>query len=120
MIDIYFKNPTESSYIETELDTDSDLDNLLSQIKMMLFTNTGNVLGSPDLGLNLEQLIFETNYNKYTILNIIKNHQFKYLKYDKRKYTVEFDLEFIQGTVRDIGILNIKINGQSILDVFVK
>lgn len=120
MLDIYFKNPDDSSYSETELDTDSELDNLLAQIKMMIFTNSGNVLGAPDLGLNIEQLIFETNYNKFTILNIIKNHQLNYLKYDRQRYRVDFDLEFIQGTVRDIGVLNIKINGQSLLDIFVR
>jgi hypothetical protein len=120
MVDLYFKNEFDITYDEMMLEETSELQNLLSQLKMILFTNIGDVLGSIGLGMNLEKLIFETNYNKFTIINILKNQIKRYLVYDNSKYSLDFDLNFIQGTVRDIAVLTIFINGQTALDLMIK
>lgn len=119
-MDFYFKTPEDSTYNSTKLEEDSELQNLISQIKMLIFTNNGDVLGVPKLGLNIEKLIFETNYNKYNILSSLKNQTRDYLKYDRNKFNVEYDLEFYKGTNRDIGVFNVIINGQKALDILLR
>lgn len=119
-MEFYFKNPEDSTYIATKLEEDSALQNLISQIKMLIFTNNGDVLGEPRLGLNIEKLIFETNYNKYNILSALKNQTRDYLKYDRNRFNVDYDLEFFKGTQRDIGVFNVSINGQRALDVLIR
>lgn len=120
MKDLYFKNEADITFDEMLLEETSELEMLLSQIKMLLYTNIGDVLGSINMGMSLEKLIFETNYSKYTIINILKNQIQRYLVYDDKKYNIDFDLVFIQGTIRDIGVLSIFINGQVALDLMIK
>lgn len=120
MVDLYFKNENDITYDELLLEETSELQILISQIKMLLFTNNGDVLGSPSLGLNLETLIFETSYNKFIILNNLKTQIERYLVYDDKKYQVEYDIVFYRGTIRDIAILSILINGQNSLDIMIK
>lgn len=120
MVDIYFKAENDITYDASELEENSDINNLIGQIKMLLFTNTGDVMGETYLGLNIEKLIFSTNYNKNVILANFKNQIRDYLKYDRNLYNVEFDLNFFKGTIRDIGVLTVNINGSRALDVLIK
>jgi len=120
MIDLYFKGENDITFDEMLLEETTEIEMLLGQLKMILFTNIGDVLGSINMGMSLEKLIFETNYSKFTIINILKQQIERYLVYDDKKYSVDFDLEFIQGTARDIGVLSIFINGQVALDLMIK
>lgn len=119
-MDFYFKTPEDSTYSENRLEETSEIQNLISQIKMILFTNNGDVLGAHTMGLNIENLIFETNYNKHRILGSIKNQIRDYLRYDLAKFSVEYDMDFFKGTQRDIGVFSVSINGQKALDVLIR
>lgn len=119
-MDFYFKSPEDSTYNSGQLEEDSNLQKLIAQIKMLIFTDTGDVLGSPDLGLNIEKLIFETNYNKFNILTSLRSQTSKYLSYDRTKFEVDYDLEFFKGTKNDIGVFSVIINGQKALDVEIR
>lgn len=120
MVDIYFKNSSDISYNVEELEDSTEIGIIISQIKMLLFTNKGEVLGNTRLGLNLENIIFETNVSKEKILSILKEQMFLYLVYDDVNYKIDYDLDFYKGTVRDIAVLKIKINNKTALDVFIK
>lgn len=120
MNDLYFKAENDITYDASEIEENLDINNLLGQIKMLLFTNTGDVMGATDLGLNIDKLIFSTDYNKNIILANFKNQIRDYLRYDRSLYNVEFDLNFFKGTSRDIGVLSVDINGSRALDVLIK
>jgi hypothetical protein len=120
MVDIYFKAENDISYDASQLEENTDINNLISQIKMILFTNTGDVMGANNLGINLEKLIFSTDYNKNIILANLKHQIRDYLRYDRNLYNVQFDLNFFKGTIRDIGVLSVDINGSRALDVLIK
>jgi hypothetical protein len=118
--DFYFKGNNDITFDSTRVDERDELEQLLSQLKMLFFTNQGDVLKAISLGLNLERLIFETNYNKYTILNNIKYQTGQFLVYDDSKFDIDYELQFFQAQVRDIALLTVYINGQRYLDVGVK
>lgn len=120
MIDLYFKSENDITYDASKIEENSELQNLIAQIKMLIFTNTGNILGATDLGLNIDKLIFDTSYNKNIILANFKNQTRDYLKYDRSLYNVEYDINFFKGTSRDIGVLSVDINGQRALDILIK
>lgn len=120
MKDFYFKADNDISFNPEMVEEIDEIEQLISQLKMLFFTNQGDVLKSLDLGLNLEKLIFETNYNKFTILNNIKFQVGQYLVYDQSKYKLDFELQFFQGSVRDIALLTVFINGQKSLEVGIK
>ncbi len=120
MIDLYFKNENDLSYNSLELEETTDLGNLISQIKMLLFTNRGEVLGTTTLGINLENLIFETKVSKEKIINLLNKQCSDFLVYDEKQYSIRFDLEFYKGNVRDIAVLNVIINDMIAMDVVIK
>lgn len=119
MKDFYFKSEeNDTSFDPTAVDETNEIEQLLNQLKMLFFTNQGDVLGpGTSLGLNLDRLIFETNYNKFTILNNIKFQAGQYLVYDDSRYTLDYELQFFQGQVRDIALLTVFINSQQALKV---
>lgn len=120
MIDFYFKGNNDITFKDYILEESSELENIISQIKMLLFTNNGDVLGATSMGLNIEKLIFETNYNNFTILNNFKYQMGQFLVYDNNTYNIDYDLTFHKGTVRDIAIFHVMINGQRALDILIK
>lgn len=120
MIDLYFKNENDMNFDDEMLDDETEIGNLTSQIRMILFTERGDVLGESGLGLNLESLIFESNLSKDKILSILARQVQLYLVYDTKKYEVTFDVEFFRGTVRDIALLKVFINSLVAMEVFIK
>lgn len=120
MVDFYFKNEEDISYKVGIFEETSEIQQLLGQIKMILFTNRGEVLGDIFLGMNLEKIIFETDLNKTIIKNSIQQQINMYLRYDTNKFDVSFEIDFYKGTVRDIAVLEVLINSQKVLDVLIK
>lgn len=120
MVDFYFKNQEDISYKTGIFEETSEVQQLLGQIKMILFTNRGEVLGDTSLGLNIERLIFETNVNKSVLMNTLNQQINMYLRYDRAKFDVSFNVDFYKGTVRDIAVLEVIINSQKVLDVLLK
>lgn len=120
MKDLYFKSDIDITYDASKFVEDDRLQQLIGQIKMIIFTNHGEVLGSTEMGLNLETLIFETNYNSKTIINNLKFQMSQFLKFDEDIFDIAYDIQFFQGTVRDMALLTITINGQRSLDILVK
>lgn len=120
MVDLYFKGPNDITYNEFLSEENDELNQLIGQIKMILFTDQGTVLGNLGFGANLQRLIFETNYNQYTILNNLKYQFSQYLNYDTDRFTINTDLKFFRGTLRDMALLTIDINAYRVLDILIK
>lgn len=120
MIDLYFKNEGDLNFDSEMLDDDTEIGNLTSQIRMLLFTERGEVFGENGLGLNLENLIFESNLSKNKVLNILNKQAQQYLVYDTNQYDVTFDIQFYKGTTRDIALLQVLVNSKIAMEVFIR
>ena len=59
--EIYFRDSTDSRYDSGKIEEDSSKEILLNKIRMILYTNKGEILGAPDLGLDLEDNLFNFN-----------------------------------------------------------
>lgn len=60
-IDFYIEYPTHPSYEPNRLGEDDVIRVIIQKYELILFTNQGEVLGDPNFGGNLEELLFETN-----------------------------------------------------------
>ena len=63
-MEFYVRSLGDPGYSSDKMQQDDDLSMLLTQIETILFTNTGDVLGTSRFGADLEKLI----YNIYSIL----------------------------------------------------
>jgi hypothetical protein len=68
--EIYCRNENDPKYVNTILETTDAIEALLTKLRMILFTARGEVLGYPNLGLDLDSMLFELNYSLVLIFAI--------------------------------------------------
>jgi len=108
MREIYNRDPLDPNYNPYQIETSDPVEICVGQIKMLLLTNKGEVLGDPKFGLNLEDLIFNLNLSESSIKKELDLFLMTYIPLFK-KLGGSYDLKFYQGTQRDIATLDFKI-----------
>jgi hypothetical protein len=104
MIEIYNRDPGDFGYKDDVIETTDPIEICIGQIKMLLLTNKGEVLGDPSFGVALDDLIFNLELSEESVRREIDFQINTYcpLFYQLGGY---FKLEFYQGTLRDIANL---------------
>lgn len=105
MVEIYNKDPEDFNYKEDILEITKPTDICIGQLKMMLITNKGEVLGDPKFGLNLEEMIFTLDLSEDSVREMINDHLRTYVPLFSQLGGY-FNLKFYQGTQRDIAYLD--------------
>jgi hypothetical protein len=78
-IDFYIGYPGHPRYQSSELIEDDLLRVIVQKYEVIIFTNKGDVLGQPDLGANLLELLYETRYDGPTIEENIRGQIQQYI-----------------------------------------
>lgn len=117
-MDFYVRVKGDPNYDATKVHSESELAQLIGQIETMLFTNKGDVLGSPGFGANLEDLIYSLGYNEGQIQYVIEDQMNTYIPL-AIKYNVQTKVEFYKGVVRDIAQINIEIDSKYQVGVYI-
>jgi hypothetical protein len=101
VIEIYNRDPGDFGYKADVLETTDPIEICIGQIKMLLLTSKGEVLGDPLFGISLDDLVFNLELSQESIREEIDFQMNTYcpLFYQLGGY---FKLEFFQGTLRDI------------------
>ena len=108
--EIYTRSQNDPYYNPNALEHTDEVEAILSEIRMILGTRRGDVLGDYKFGTNIEDLIFTRNIHKDRIQNIINEHIINYIK-DFKNYKITSDITFYKmpnGT--DAGLIDIYIN----------
>ena len=108
MREIYNRDPLDPSYNPYQIETTDPVEICVGQLKMMLLTNKGEVLGDTKFGLNLEELIFSLNLSESSIRKELDLFLKIYIPLF-RKLGASYDLKFYVGTERDIATIDFKI-----------
>ena len=110
-MELYIKYPTDPNYDENQVQTNSEIEMLITQIQTALFTNTREVMDSENFGCNLETLIYDLNVNEYNIVSTITDQINRYCPL-ANKYNFNVDVTFMKGEVRDIAFIDITIDSR--------
>lgn len=117
--EIYHRIPEEGNFVTGFLEHSSALEAYVSKIKMILNTSKGEVLGFPEFGVNLENLVFELNYStdqlRYEILTQIN----KYCG-ETEYFETEVQVTFARGTARDLALIDILIDATKMISVLLR
>lgn len=118
--ELYCKLPTDLDYIPS-LESEDDLFNLLQQIRVVLGTKPGEVLGSPMFGIDLEKYLFTMNYNKDEIIEFVNIAIQEYLVYNRNKFQVGIDVLFGHNAddAYEYALIDISINERKCLGIIV-
>ena len=65
--DFYLRSSSDPAFRPNQLEVYDDLESLLQQIKMILFTQKGEVLGEPNFGLDVEKYLFEFSVDPFSL-----------------------------------------------------
>lgn len=113
--EIYLRTPDDPNYVSGVIDFKSETEYLLNQIRVILGTREGDVLETYNLGVNLEDLVFNTVKNSMEIEEMINNQITVYV-HVPRGMSVTTSVSFgDSGYGYDYAIVDININGQKYL-----
>lgn len=117
--EIYHRLPEEGNFVEGLLEHSNVLETYIEKIKMILNTSKGDVLGFPNFGVNLENLIFELTFNADQIRNEIFSQINAYCG-EAQYFDTEVKVKFAKGTARDMAIVDIVVNANKVISVLLR
>ena len=110
--EIYIRTPNDPNFVPNIIDYSNEVESTLSQLKMILGTNKGDVLGTYDFGLDLNYLVFGTKLPKEEIRQRLLDQIVSYGNISKN-ISLDIDINFGQsGYGYDYAIIDIIINGK--------
>lgn len=113
------RDPSDPLYTAGVLEQSSEIETLLSEIRMIMFTKQGDVMGNYNFGYNLEDNLFMFNVNENELKTKLLEAIYFYCP-DAAAYKVDVQTKFFKGSVRDAVLIDIFIDGQKSLGVLVK
>ena len=109
--EIYIRDENDPYFNPTIIDYSNEVESVISQIRMILGTKNGDVLGSYDFGVDLEEMVFNTRFAADQVMEKVNDQIDKYVKHRDQMY-VYCDISFgDSGMGYDYAILDIYING---------
>lgn len=117
--EIYIRTPDDPNFVPNTIDYSNEIESLLSQIKMILGTNKGDVFGNYDFGLDLNYLIFGTKLPKEDIRQKLLDQIVSYGNVSKN-LSLDVDINFgHSGYGYDYAVIDIIINGKKTIGFMV-
>ena len=115
-MDFYIKHIGDPNYQTNIVQNNCEIEQLLTQIETTLFTRKRDVLGEPNFGCNLEDLVYSLNQSEFQIRNEIESQLMNYVPLAS-KYSTSVDVKFFKGEVRDVCYVDITVNNEYIISV---
>lgn len=119
--EIYCKLPSDLNY-QSKIETTDELEQILQQIRVVLGTKRGQVLGSYNFGIDLQQYLFNYNQSQAQILYNVNTTLAQWVKFDEKKYTVYADVAFGKNNnddTSDYAVIDIIVNQNKCLGILV-
>lgn len=116
--DIYAIPEEEPRYKDDVLEITGELDEIIQQVDMILFTNKGDVLCMPEFGCNLGRYLFETTYNEQYVRNLIMTQINNFIYLDGT-YKVDVDVSFRKWDFNVAMIVDLNINNKKVASYLV-
>jgi len=76
--DLYLRSPGDPNYTADTLESNDSLENAIQQVRMVLLTRSGEVLGE-DIGFNAEKYLFEFEFSNLSEMEAEANSQLSLL-----------------------------------------
>lgn len=109
--DIYAIPQEEPRYKDNVLEITGELDEIIQQVDMILFTNKGDVLCMPEFGCNLGRYLFETTFNEEHVKEIVMEQIRNYIYLDG-SYNVDVDVKFVKWDFNVAMVVDLYINNK--------
>ena len=116
-LDIYLRLPQDPNYNANFLEVEDDISNFVQMIEMMLTTRPGEILGEPELGVNLEGYLWNPYITTGTIKNDIMSQVRRFCTNSQLSIPFNVNVNFIKGNISDSILVDIEVDGRSVLGI---
>ena len=113
--DIYSRNIDAPKYSPSVLEVSDTISQLILKIENVLFTRKGDVLGAPEMGCNLDDLVFSLVLNESYIENVINTQIQTYCLNGDQSYSVNTVVTFFSTDERNGALVDIFVNEQRVI-----
>jgi len=110
-MELYIKTSGDPNFDASQMQADEEIQMMLTQIETLIFTTRGDVMGSPDFGLNIEDYIYSFRYNDTMLKGMIESNINTYIPL-AIKYPVYVNVEFMQETERNLVYIDISVDNR--------
>lgn len=95
----------------------NDEEYILQQVELLFNTDTESVLGDLTYGTNYDRYLYTTGISNYALeMKILGDLK----KLDLRGYSPSVSVQIMEGTIRDIALIEISFSGEYEMDNFNK
>ena len=109
--EIYIRDENDPYYDPTIIDYKNEIESVISQIRMILGTQNGQVFGTYYFGIDLEYMVFNTKFAANQVLDKL-NDQINQYVYHSDNVNISCNISFgDSGLGYDYAVLDIYING---------
>lgn len=113
--DFYTRDDSYKSYNNDILEIHDELSDLIIKIEQLLFTKKGEVLGSPEFGCNLDDLVFSQVLSASYIENNINEQIINYCTTES-KFDVKAKVSFFQvDETRNGCLIDVYVNNERVI-----
>ena len=114
--DLVIRYDGHPKYEVNRIIEDDEIEVIVQKLEMLLFTNSGEVIGDP-LGANLEYYLWQTRVSTQTLRRKIEDQIFTYIP-ELLKLGYDLSVDVYSGEARDILYLSFVIKGYNIDFIF--
>jgi peptide deformylase len=114
--EIYSRDVDAPKYNDDIIEVTDKLQQLILKIENVLFTRKGEVLGAPDVGCNLDDLVFSLVLNESVIAQKINTQIQTYcLNSSDGSFSVDTTVRFYSTVERNGALVDIFINEERVI-----
>lgn len=109
--EIYVRTPDDPYFVNGVIEFSNEVEEVLTQVKVLLGTVPGDVLCEPAFGVDIERLVFDTARNAASIEKEVNEAISTYIPYSPN-ISVKAKISFGRADKGyDYGVLDIFVNG---------
>lgn len=117
--EIYIRDENDPFYDPNMIDYTNEIENVISQIRMILGTKPGEMLGDYNFGVDLEYIVYNTKKSAEELADTIRNQIRTYVHHGNNIY-VDVEVSFgDSGKGYDYSVIDILINGSKAIGFLV-
>lgn len=118
--DIFAFTPEETQFDPTKIEINDELTEIIQQINVILTTEKGSVLGSPDFGVDLEKYLFQDVSHNSRYIESEINFQIKNFVSAAQTYEISSKVSFQRISNEDyMMVVDIYIDSKKVASVYI-
>ncbi len=110
-MELYIKTIGDPNFRDDQLQSDEEIQLMLTQIETLIFTNRGEVMGQPGFGLNLEDYVYSLMYNDDMLKGVVSNAISQWVPLSN-KFPVDVNVEYTTESDRNAVYIDITIDNR--------